>query len=169
MFCDSCGTALQAEQNFCPRCGKAIAGGVPAAPGRVARHAHLLGVLWIIYSVLHAFGGLVLLIVANTIILHMGRFIPPGEPMPPPGVPMFLHPLLSFIAVVLLAKGLAGIAAGIGLLQRQPWARLLAIVLGVISLIDVPLGTALGIYTLWALLSPSADEEYRQMSQAAGA
>jgi hypothetical protein len=134
----------------------------------VARHAHLLGVLWIIYSVLHAFGGVVMLILANTLFLHIGRFMPPDVPPPAREMPGFLHPLFMFIGVLLLAKGLAGVAAGIGLLQRQPWARVLAIVVGVISLINIPLGTALGIYTLWVLVSPDADQEYRQIAQAAG-
>ncbi len=169
MFCDSCGTVLQAGQSFCPRCGKAIVGGVPAAPGRVARHAHVLGVLWIIYSMLHAFGGVVLLILANTLFLHMARFLPPDAPPPAREMPFFLHPLFLFIGTALLAKGLAGIAAGIGLLQRQPWARMLAIVVGIVSLINIPIGTAIGIYTLWVLLSSNADQEYSQMSKAAGA
>ncbi len=169
MFCDACGTPLQPGQSFCPRCGKAITGGVPAIPGRVARHAHILGVLWIIYSVLHAFGGVALLILANTIFLHMGRFLPPDVPPPARDMPAFLHPMFMFLGWLLLAKGLAGIAAGIGLLQRLPWARTLTIIVAIISLINIPLGTALGIYSLWALLSPNADEEYRQMSQASGA
>ena len=62
---------------------------------------------------------------------------------------------------------LAGIAAGWGLLQRQPWARMLAIVLGCISLFDMPFGTALGIYTLWVLLPAKSEEEYRQIAKAA--
>ena len=61
---------------------------------------------------------------------------------------------------MLLVKAAAGIAAGLGLLQRQDWGRVLAIVLGVISLINIPFGTALGIYTLWVLVSPGADKEY---------
>ena len=45
-----------------------------------------------------------------------------------------------------------GIIAGWGLLAGQSWARILMIVLGALDLLNFPIGTALGIYTLWALL-----------------
>ena len=43
----------------------------------------------------------------------------------------------------------------------------LAIVLACFSLIKIPFGTALGIYTLWVLLPASSEEEYRQIARAA--
>jgi len=51
-------------------------------------------------------------------------------------------------------------------MSRCPWARMLAIVLGCISLIHFPFGTALGIYTLWVLVPQGADAEYRILSSA---
>ena len=159
MFCDACGAALQPGQGYCTRCSKQVIGPVVAGSGRVARHAHLLGILWIAYSAISGIGGVVLMIVARTI------FGPFGLPHMPGGPPMFIRPLLSAIAVVLLCKAAVGIAAGLGLLQRQDWGRILVIVLGVISLINIPFGTALGIYTLWVLLSPGADKEYEALAR----
>jgi hypothetical protein len=43
---------------------------------------------------------------------------------------------------------------------------MLAIVLGCISLIHFPLGTALGIYTLWVLVPEGADNEYKALARA---
>ena len=162
MFCDSCGEALQAGQGYCTRCGKQVIGPVTPGSGRVARHTHLLGILWIAYSAISGIGGVVLMIVARTI------FGPLGLPSMPGGPPMFIRPLLSAIAIVLLCKAAVGIAAGLGLLQRQDWGRILAIVLGVISLINIPFGTALGVYTLWVLVSPGADQEYQALARSAG-
>jgi hypothetical protein len=51
-------------------------------------------------------------------------------------------------------------------MTHRPSARMLAIVLGCISLIHLPFGTALGIYTLWVLLPADADTEYRSMAGA---
>ena len=48
--------------------------------------------------------------------------------------------------------------------SRQSWARMLAIVLGALSLLDMPFGTALGIYSLWVLLAAKSEEEYRQIT-----
>ena len=44
------------------------------------------------------------------------------------------------------------IIAGVGLLQGRNWARYLALFLSVLNLVAVPLGTAVGIYSLWVLL-----------------
>ena len=159
MFCDACGAALQPGQAYCTRCSKQVIGPVVAGSGRVARHAHLLGILWIAYSALSLIGGVVLMIVSHTIFGRFGLHSMPGGP------PLFIRPLLSAIAVVLLVKAALGIAAGLGLLQRQDWGRILAIVLGVISLINIPFGTALGIYTLWVLVSPGADKEYAALAR----
>jgi len=51
-----------------------------------------------------------------------------------------------------------------GLSERQPWARILGIVVGFLALIRFPLGTALGIYTLWVLLPESSGREYDEMA-----
>ena len=159
MFCDACGAALQPGQAYCTRCSKQVIGPVVEGSGRVARNAHLLGILWIAYSALSLMGGVILMIIARTIFGRMGLPSMPGGP------PMFIRPLLSAIALVLMCKAAAGIAAGLGLLQRQDWGRILAIVLGAVSLINIPFGTALGIYTLWVLVSPGADKEYEALAR----
>ncbi|MEA3334745.1 MAG: hypothetical protein U9R25_02475 [Chloroflexota bacterium] len=56
--------------------------------------------------------------------------------------------------MILLA--LPGIIAGIGLLKRKSWGRILALVVGVFSLINCPIGTIIGGYTLFVLLQESA-------------
>ena len=55
-----------------------------------------------------------------------------------------------------------------GLFERQPWARMLGIVIGFLALLRIPLGTALGIYTLWVLLPESSAREYDQLSSGSG-
>jgi hypothetical protein len=39
--------------------------------------------------------------------------------------------------------------------------------MGFVALLNVPIGTALGIYTLWVLLPAQSDEEYKALAQAA--
>lgn len=46
---------------------------------------------------------------------------------------------------------LPGLIGGIGVLKRQNWARILVLILSVLQLFNVPFGTAVGIYSLWAL------------------
>jgi hypothetical protein len=62
--------------------------------------------------------------------------------------------LAGFIAVL----GLAGIVAGCGLMSHKNWARVMVMILGIIALVNIPFGTALGIYTLWVVTKPEAKE-----------
>jgi hypothetical protein len=157
MFCDRCGTSLQGAPAFCPACGKAV-GQVPLMPvqGRIAGHTRLLGILWIALSAFRLLPGIFLL----SFFGRRWSFLPPE-------VPFFVHGILQTVGALLLASGIVGIMAGWGLLERQTWARMLTIVLGCLNLVDLPFGTALGVYTLWVLLPAQSEAEYRQISRAA--
>ncbi len=167
MFCDCCGNAVQPGQNHCPQCGKAVVGRpLLAGSARVARHRQTLGILWIAYAVFSLVESVALFILANA-YGHVGRLLRPDVTLP--SLSPSLRPLALFVAMLLLAKAVAGIIAGVGLLQWQSWARALTLVVGFLSLLNIPLGTALGIYALWVLMAPKAGEEYRAMAKAAGA
>jgi apolipoprotein N-acyltransferase len=86
-------------------------------------------------------------------------------PTPAP-IRLFLAPFLGVIGLLVSGFAIAGLIAGVGLMAHGGWARMLAIVLGCISLILFPLGTALGIYTLWVLVPEGADAEYRSLARA---
>jgi hypothetical protein len=163
MFCDQCGTAIQSGQKFCSGCGKEITGFVPGYPqrGRIQEHVRLLAILWFAFSAIYAVGGVVLIILANTLFVHLSDIS--GAP---PAVGGFLHPLLTFVGFFVLAKSVAGFFAGWGLLQREPWARVLTLIIAFLSLINIPFGTALGIYTLWVLLPARSEEEYENYLRA---
>jgi hypothetical protein len=62
--------------------------------------------------------------------------------------------------------GLPGIAAGVGLLKRQPWGRLLALVVGFLGLFAFPIGTAIGVYAFWMLLQNTANEYFTPLKPA---
>lgn len=163
MFCDGCGTAVQPGQSFCSRCGKQIFGTVTVMqprPGRVQSHAHLLGIIWLAISAFNTIAGVVLYILANTLFAHLHELGAPEAPT------AFLRPLLSVIGMFVLAKAAFGFLAGWGLLHREPWARILTLVLGFISLFHIPFGTAVGVYTLWVLLPAQSQEEYDAMAAA---
>ena len=57
----------------------------------------------------------------------------------------------TFAGAFLLLLSAPGLIGGIGLLKRQDWARLLVIIISVLQLFNVPFGTAVGVYSLWAL------------------
>jgi hypothetical protein len=160
MFCDRCGTSLEASQRFCSSCGKQVVGqvvGTAQAAYLKTDHVKLIGVLWLALSAMEVIGGLVILLIGNTIIEH----IPDG---PQTMFMPFLHLIILAVGAFVLAKALVGFMAGYGLLQYEPWARMLTIVLACIALLHFPFGTALGVYSLWALLPAEAAREYEQQS-----
>jgi len=163
MFCDQCGAPLQPGQASCARCGKPVVGPLQYRRNRVQEHVRLVGILWMAYSALNVVGGAVVIVIAHTLFGRMIH-IPNG---PPPELTMWLRPFLTFIGGFILVKAAAGFIAGWGLLQRESWARVLALVVGFVALFNVPLGTALGIYTLWVLLPSQSDDEYEALSRTA--
>jgi len=122
--------------------------------GRIAGHVRLLGILWLAISALRLIPGLFLMALG-------------GARLFPPDVPPFVHAILPAIGLAFLVCAGIGIVIGCGLLARQSWARMLAIVFGAFSLIDIPFGTAIGVYTLWVLLPAESEQEYKTMSQTA--
>jgi len=56
---------------------------------------------------------------------------------------------------------LPGLIGGIGLLKHQEWARITIIIVSILSLVDIPLGTALGGYSLWVLMRDEAGPLFR--------
>jgi len=57
--------------------------------------------------------------------------------------------IITFFFALLSIPGIIG---GIGLLKYQPWARVLVMILAVFNLVNVPIGTAVGVYTIWVLI-----------------
>jgi len=53
---------------------------------------------------------------------------------------------------LLAALAVPGIIGGIGVLRLWPWARYLVLVLSVLALFSIPIGTAIGVYSIWVLI-----------------
>ncbi len=81
-------------------------------------------------------------------------------------------PILSIIGSVLiliaLTLSMPGIIGGWGLIKGKSWARILMIVLSALHLVNIPIGTILGIYGLWVLLSKETDLLFGEREQVTG-
>lgn len=106
------------------------------------QHVSILGWLYIGFSVL----GILMAVFVLLILVGAGALAEDAD------VLMVTSIVGVVAAVVIMLFSIPGIIAGIGLLKRKSWARLLAIILGILNLLSIPFGTLLGIYTLWVLL-----------------
>lgn len=152
MYCDQCGTNMGSGQ-VCPGCGKNFVPMMPPAH-KLDGHIRLLGILWLSLAALRVIPG-VLLIVGSTLLVGLL----------PPEFPPFLVAALPLITVLLWINLLGGALVGYALLTHQPWGRIAAIIMAILNLWEVPFGTGVSVYTLWALLPADHERQYRQMSE----
>lgn len=66
----------------------------------------------------------------------------------------------AVVGGLLLAIAIPGLIAGIGLLSRASWSRVLSLVLAVFDLAAFPVGTALAAYTVFVLSQDTAIEYF---------
>lgn len=60
---------------------------------------------------------------------------------------------------VTLFISIPSIIAGIGLLNNQRWALTMALILGCLKLLSFPIGTAIGVYSIWVYTENSKLEK----------
>jgi hypothetical protein len=129
---------------------------------RVQRNLQTLGILWCVLGAYRVVTGLIGMIFFRAFATHNfgndawmfgGRFHA-GVP------PMWVAGLWPVIAVTTIFAAALALVAGYGLLNRRPWGRIVAIIAAILALIKFPIGTALGIYTLWVLAPGASGLEY---------
>jgi hypothetical protein len=67
--------------------------------------------------------------------------------------------MVVFVVVALLE--LPGLAVGWGLLTYRRWARPLNIAFSILDLFSIPIGTAIGAYSLWVMFQPETVALFR--------
>jgi hypothetical protein len=119
---------------------------------RIEKHITLVAVFHIVY---HALGFLVGLTVFAVLSL-IGRLT--HDPV----AATILRWIGTFSGTFFIVLSVPGVVAGFWLLRRREWARILTLIVGALGLIDIPLGTALGVYTFWVLIQDEAVEACRE-------
>lgn len=107
------------------------------------KHVTLVSALHIGFGVL---GFLIALIVFTAVV---GGGVISGDPEAITITTIVGTSIASFIII----KSLPSIIGGIGLLKYKPWARVLILIVGCLDLFEIPVGTAIGIYSIWVLLN----------------
>ena len=116
------------------------------------KHVSVVAALQIGLSIFGIIVGVVILMILSMV----GSFT--GDPQ----AGFILRLIGSIAAVFFFVMSVPGIIAGIGLMRHKEWARILTLVLSVIGLMNFPLRTAVGIYSIWALVQDDVLSIFRK-------
>lgn len=94
-------------------------------------------------------GVLIVLLGMMGFVFFLGIGALSGDPQAARILP-FLGLMGMIVSLTVLA--MPWLVAGIGLLRRKAWGRILALIVGFFHLFNFPIGTVLGIYTFVVLL-----------------
>jgi len=115
-------------------------------------HKKLLSILHIVYGSM----AVIAFLIVNTVLSSILPFlISEAEKSSEEGamaLDIGVSIARSVILVLLLIIPIPSIVGGIAQLNRKNWGLSVMMISGCLSLLSVPLGTALGIYTIWVYL-----------------
>jgi hypothetical protein len=84
------------------------------------------------------------------------------------------YELLDLVPLILVLVGfligivsILGIIGAVGVLRRKEWGRILLLVVSFFNLLRFPLGTILGVYSIWILLNAEAIRLFRPVQMGA--
>lgn len=116
------------------------------------KHINIIASLRIGFSIL----GLLIGGIIFTVLYFIGDFVDDHE------AEVVLTIVANVVMVLILILSIPGIIAGIGLFKRKEWARILTLILSVLDLFNIPVGTAIGVYSIWALVQPEVVEQFKK-------
>lgn len=113
-------------------------------------HIDLLGWIFIVSNIFVLF----IMTFVMMILFGVGLFSGEAEAF---GVMVMI---MMIVGMMMLVFAVPGILAGWGLLKRKSWARILALVIGILNIMSFPIGTAVGMYTVYVLLLREGSDTY---------
>jgi hypothetical protein len=109
-------------------------------------HKKVLGIIYIVTSALTLLTALFIRAVMSIVF----GFAFDGATQEEQEIGEFVMALVSILPMILIIfSSLPTMIAGIGLVTKQSWAPILALILGCLKLFAIPIGTAIGIYAIW--------------------
>lgn len=106
------------------------------------KHLNVVAALQIGFGIFWIVAGGILLFILSLI----GGFVDDKDAR-------FILPLIGqIVAAFLFLTSIPGVIAGIGLLKRKEWGRIITLILSVIGIMNFPIGTVVGIYSIWVLV-----------------
>ena len=116
------------------------------------KHITLVAAFHIAFGLIFLIAGIVI----STLLTGIGFLSGEAEAMT---VLATIAPIIGFFLAII---GVPMIIGGWGLLKRRSWARILIIIVSVFALFKIPVGTAIGVYSIWAMLQDETVELLNQ-------
>jgi hypothetical protein len=113
---------------------------------RMKKHVTVVGAIHIGIAILGLIGALVVFL-----LMDFARGFIPEQDIPD-AVMKMISVLLTSIPLLIAVISILRLVGGIGLLSQQMWARYVIIIVSIIGMLNVPIGTLLGVYSLWVLM-----------------
>mgnify|MGYP001198494830 CR=1 FL=1 len=105
-------------------------------------HVRTVAILHIVLSIMGFFLSIVIYLVLNLIL----GFTDVNE------LRIIFSIVANIVAGFLFVISIPGLIGGIGLYKFKEWARILILIVSALKLLNFPVGTAVGIYSIWALV-----------------
>jgi len=124
-------------------------------------HVRVLAVLNLVLGCFGLLGGLVVLLIFGGLSGGLATVAALEDP-DAAGAAAIVGVMGGAIVLLIVVLSIPALVVGYGLLQVRPWARIVGIVVSALSLMHVPLGTAVGVYGLWVLLNSESEQIFRE-------
>ncbi|MBN1133160.1 MAG: hypothetical protein JXR52_03205 [Bacteroidales bacterium] len=115
----------------------------------IKQHVTFVGAIHIGFGALGVLGALILFFMFSFVV----QFVE-DEPI----AVKILQILGNSLPLLILFFAAIDIIGGIGLFSYRPWARVLVLIISAINCLNVPIGTAKGVYSIWVLMHRDAIE-----------
>lgn len=109
-------------------------------------HKKILGIIYVVTASLTIIAALFVRAIMSIVFEFAFENADPEEER----IGEFVRAMAGFLpAIIIIFSGIPTLLAGIGLLMKQSWAMIVALIMGCLKLFSIPIGTAIGIYAIW--------------------
>ncbi len=169
-YCPNCGALYFPEDQFCSKCGalvnstsstEEITQSKPKTldSTRIQEYKSYIQIIGIVEIVFGVLG----LVVGGFAIILAGFFssIIEGDEVDTPNeseVADFVTAMIFLAAILIILFGIVAIISGKKLMEYQKSGRIGTMLIGALSLLNIPIGTIFGVFVLYILTRPEVEE-----------
>ncbi len=120
------------------------------------KHVKLVAILNIVYRSMMLVGGCILLLLADLfgrLVIFLERRGDLHVEDVPAEILDLVPVLFVIIGTAMIIFSIVAIVGSVGLLKTKEWGRITVIAISFLNLFHMPLGTVLGVYSLWVLFN----------------